>query len=104
MYRLVVMLGVLAAALLIANGLQGQDKKEPAPFKGVLPPNFGKIGITEEQKQKIYKIGNETREKVAELEKKIAELREKGKQEVLNLLTEEQKKKLKEILAEQSRK
>jgi len=106
MHRLVAMPGVLIAALLIANGLQGQDKKDDkkeTPFiRGVLPPNFGKIGLSEEQKQKIYKIQADAREKIGELEKKIAEMKAKEKQDLLGVLTEEQKKKLKEILEAKS--
>jgi Spy/CpxP family protein refolding chaperone len=101
-YRVFAVLAVLVTVLLIGGGLQGQDKKddkkEPPPLRGVLPPNFGKIGLSEEQKQRIYKIEADAREKIAELEKKISELKEKEKQDLLSVLTDEQKKKLKEIL------
>jgi hypothetical protein len=107
-YRLLAILAVLAVSLLIANGLQGQDKKddkkETPSLRGVLPANFGKLGLSDEQKQKIFKIQADTREKIGELEKRISEMKEKERQDVLSVLTEEQKKTLKQILAEKSEK
>ena len=107
MYRVVATLGVLIAALLIANGLPGQDKKDdkqPDPtIRGVLPPNWGKLELSTEQKQKIYKIEAETKQKVYDLQKQIDELKGKEKQDMLGVLTAEQKKKLKEILEEKSK-
>jgi Spy/CpxP family protein refolding chaperone len=102
-YRAFAILVLMVTALLTADGLHGQakkdDKKEEAPtIKGVLPPNFGKIGLSEEQKQKIYKIQADARTKLLELQKKLDELKGKEKEDMLSVLTDEQKKKLKEIL------
>jgi len=98
---------LVVTALLTADGLHGQakkdDKKEEAPtIKGVLPPNFGKIGLSEEQKQKIYKIQADARTKLLELQKKLDEMKAKEKEDLLSVLTDEQKKKLKEILEAKS--
>lgn len=100
MYRLTAMLGVLVAALVIAAGSQGQDKKGLLQLRGVLPPNWGKIGLNEEQEQKVFKIQSDTKERIGALEKQIAELRGKEKQALLDVLTDEQKKKLILILEE----
>jgi hypothetical protein len=48
--------GVIGLALLIADqGFSQQDKTEPAPgVKGQLPKYWSKIGLSDEQKQKVY--------------------------------------------------
>jgi hypothetical protein len=93
MYRL--------AALLIGGGLYGQDKKDdPVKVKGVLPANWGKLGLSDEQKQKIYKVQADFDQKLAALEKQIKELKAQEKTEMEKVLTDAQKARLKEILLE----
>ena len=60
---------LLAAAFLISGSLQGQEK-----VKGVLPANWGKLGLSDEQKQKVYKVQGEYKEKIADLKKQVADL------------------------------
>jgi hypothetical protein len=53
-----VLLAVVACAFLV-GGLIAQDvkqdpAKEPARIKGQLPPNYGKLGLSDEQKKNIY--------------------------------------------------
>src|SRR5262245_1940166 len=61
-----------AGLLVLSGGTIGQEnktkqetkkeeakKEDPAPkLKGVLPPNYGKLGLSEMQVQEIYKIQN----------------------------------------------
>jgi Spy/CpxP family protein refolding chaperone len=97
-YRLIAAISVLGAVLLLGNGLPGQDKKDekkPAPLRGVLPPNWGHLGLSDEQKQKVFKIEADARVKILELEKQISELKERRYAAMQSVLTEEQKKKLK---------
>jgi Spy/CpxP family protein refolding chaperone len=91
------MILVLVAAFLISGGLLGQEK-----LKGVLPPNWGKLGLTDEQKQKVYKIEADYKGKIADLQKQIDELKGKEKEDMLKVLSDEQKKRLKDILAEKA--
>jgi Spy/CpxP family protein refolding chaperone len=103
MSRLYILLAVLAAALLLGGGSLGQVKKDtqkdpPTKEKGMLPANWGKLGLAEDQKQKIYKIQNDYRVKMDELQKKIDKLDEEMKAERLKVLTAEQKDRLKKIL------
>ena len=61
------LLALLGAMFVLSGGLVGQEKKKddpkkkddsPVKAKGMLPPNWGKLGLSDEQKQKIYKIQN----------------------------------------------
>ncbi len=65
--------------------------------KGQLPAQFKKLGLRDDQVQKIYKIQTDYRGKGADLEKQLKELKNKEKAEVEAVLTEEQKNRLKEI-------
>lgn len=92
---------VLALALLV-GGLYGQQTVSdstdtPAKFKGMLPPNWGKLGLSDDQKQKIYRVQAEYAAKIAELERQIQALREQERTEMAKFLTDAQKTKLKEL-------
>jgi len=65
--------------------------------KGQLPAQFKKLGLRDDQVQKIYKIQTDYRTKGADFEKQLKELKTKEKSEVEAVLTEEQKTRLKEI-------
>jgi Spy/CpxP family protein refolding chaperone len=104
MSRLRVLLGVLA---LVAFGglLLGDDpkkaadaKKDPPPkTTHSLPQGWKQLGLSDDQKKKIYAIEDEYEPKVAALKKQIEELQKKEKAEKYAVLSEDQKKKLKEI-------
>jgi hypothetical protein len=97
MRRVPGMILVLAVAFVLSGGLLGQEK-----LKGVLPPNWGKLGLTDEQKQKVYKVEADYKGKIADLQKQIDELKSKEKDDLFKVLTDEQKKRLKDILAEKA--
>jgi len=65
--------------------------------KGQLPAQYKKLGLRDDQVQKIYKIQTDYRGKGADLEKQLKELKTKEKAEVEGVLTDEQKNRLKEI-------
>jgi hypothetical protein len=91
-------LGLFVAVVLLAGGgLYGDDKKDDK-VKGTLPPNWGKLGLTDVQKQQVYKTQKEHRDKIADLESQIKKLKEGEKEELLKVLTPEQKARLKEII------
>jgi hypothetical protein len=93
---------LLAVALVVGTSLQGQEKKDDTPvkLKGVLPANWGKLGLSDEQKQKIYKIQGDFDTKTAGLEKQLKDLKAQEQSEMLKVLTDAQKARLKEILLE----
>jgi len=76
-----------------------QDKKEPKKkdtFKPRLPNYYGKVGVSEKQRQKIYSLQRQYHEKIAPLEQQIAELEAKRDAEIEAVLTPAQKKLLEE--------
>jgi len=88
-----------ALVCLLGGGLlHGQDSITAAKLKGYLPPNYGKLGLSDEQKQKVYKIQGDYNQKTADLEKQLKALKEQEKSDLLKVLSEGQKAKLKELL------
>lgn len=80
-------------ALVTAGFSTAQEK---AKSKGQLPSGWGKIGLSDEQKNKIYDIQKKHNAKVEELEKQIKEAKDKMVKERATVLTAEQKTKLRE--------
>src|SRR5438067_1753396 len=96
--RLLILIVGLLALTGGAAELVGQEKKdEPTgKVKGQLPQGWGKIGLTDEQKQKVYRIQAKYNEQIDKLEAQIKELKEKRDQDRYEILTADQKKRLKE--------
>lgn len=99
MTRWLVLAGVLSVFLVVGSGLQGQDKKEPPKVKGTLPQNWGKLGLTDKQKAEVYRVRAEYGEKIDALKKQIKDLEDKERVDLLKVLSEEQRTRLREILA-----
>jgi len=77
--------------------------KEPEPIaRGYLPANWKLLGLTDQQKQEVYKRQTNYREKIARLEAQIDDLKAKQKKDIEDVLTVEQKKRLREILLEKA--
>ena len=97
--RLVTALALLAGIVLITgNGLFSQEKKDtPGKVKGQLPANWGKLDLTPDQKQSIYKVQAKYKEDIAKMKEKIKEIESEERAEMSKLLTPEQKKKLQEL-------
>jgi hypothetical protein len=100
---------LFATMLVLSGGLVGQEPKKeatqpgkkddpPAKAKGMLPANWKKIGLSESQVQEIYKIQNKYGDEIDKLEAKIKELRAAMAKDRLAVLSQDQKKKLDEIL------
>ncbi|WP_439620345.1 hypothetical protein [Gemmata sp.] len=92
---------MFAALLALSGGIAGQEPKKddpPVRAKGVLPPNWKKIGLTEDQVQNIYKIQGKYNDEIDKLEAKIKDLRTTKEKEMRAVLSADQKKKLEEIL------
>lgn len=77
-----------------AKSEKGEGAKKAAKPGDRLPPNYTKIGISDEQRKKIYDVQNKYEDQITALEKQITELKAKQKAEVEALLTPEQKKSL----------
>ncbi|HEX4609495.1 MAG TPA: hypothetical protein VH092_14955, partial [Urbifossiella sp.] len=74
-------------------------KDDPSPkAKGTLPPSWGKLGLTDVQKQDVYSIQNKYGTEIDKLDAKIKEMKAARDKEMKAVLTPEQKKRLEEIL------
>lgn len=73
---------------------KGDGAKKAARSGDRLPANYAKIGVSDEQRKKIYEIQNKYDEQIAALQKQLAEIRAKELAEVEAVLTPDQKKAL----------
>ena len=81
------------------------DKKEQTAktrkkARGRLPNYYGQVGLNKQQRDEIYSIQAKFRELIAELEKQLAELRTKQEADIKAVLTDEQTKRLTNLVAE----
>ena len=98
--RLCVAVTALAVAMLAGNWLLGDSPKpdDPPKSKGQLPAHFKKLGLSDKQVQQIYKIEASYREKILALQAQIDDLKKAQHLEVDDVLTDDQKARLKELL------
>ncbi|QVL34479.1 hypothetical protein KIH39_11390 [Telmatocola sphagniphila] len=99
---------VCGLALLSFTGVVSSQEKEAKKDKtskeetstkarGQLPQNWAKLGLSDEQKQKVYKTQSKYRDQIDELQAKIKKIRDEEHKDLMTILTEEQKKRLIEI-------
>jgi len=73
---------------------------EPKPkLRGSLYSKWRELGLTDEQKQQVYKVRADYKAKIDELEKKIAALKKEERAKAEEVLTPAQKARLKELLS-----
>jgi hypothetical protein len=101
----------VVAVLAVVGGLRaadeptkkaGDNNASSAVGRGQLPPNFKKLGLSDEQTAKIREIHAGYRAKISDLEKKLHELRRQELSEELQVLTDAQKERLKELAQEKA--
>jgi Spy/CpxP family protein refolding chaperone len=80
-------------------------RQEPTPaHKHTLPPLWSRLGLTREQKDRIYAIRADYRPRIEELRQQIRALEKKQMAEMVELLTPAQKARRKELVDEQREK
>ena len=92
---------LLGAMIILAGGLEGQEPKKddpPAKLKGKLPSHWGKIGLTDAQKQTIYQIQAKYDPEIEKLEAKVTEMKSTKDKEMKAVLNADQKKALEAAL------
>jgi Spy/CpxP family protein refolding chaperone len=92
---------LVALTIPLANGNPADDKSDKAPdarMRDQLPQNWNKLGLSDKQKQEVYKVQNEYRTKIDALKKQIEDLTATEKKEMEKVLTPAQKERLREIL------
>lgn len=104
--RSALMVGLFALAFVFTvgfgNGSHGQEPKQPPKVepkaKGQLPTYWTQLGLSADQKDKIYKLQAKYNADIDKLEEEIKTLKAKLAKERSDLLTAEQKKSLEEII------
>jgi hypothetical protein len=101
MIRWRVLLGLVVVAFLAGGLLSGDEPKKDAPVKvrGSLPPNWGKLGLNDQQRQEIYQIQSDYGTQIAALRQQISDLQAKERKDMEKVLTDAQKQRLREIVA-----
>jgi hypothetical protein len=98
---------VLTALLVAGGGSVAQEKKDAKELKqsdpvvkakGVLPPSWSKLGLTDTQRQDVYNVQSKYNTEIDKLDAKIKELKAARDKELKAVLTPEQKKRLEGIL------
>ena len=90
--------------LLSSDSVQSQEKKEKeGKVKGQLPAGWSKLDLTAAQKEEIYKINMEYKEKTDKLKDEIRKLDAEHAKKRVGVLTDDQKKKLIEIVSGESK-
>lgn len=73
-----------------------KDEKKDVKLKGRLPNGWGKLGLTDQQKQRVYRLQAEYDTLIAELKSKLEKAKNDRQQALEGVLTAEQKKSLKQ--------
>lgn len=99
--RVLAGVALLATLILISSdGVQSQEKKDKeGKVKGQLPAGWSKLELTAAQKEEIYKINAEYKEKTDKLKEEIKKLDAEHAKKRIGVLTDDQKKKLVEIVS-----
>ena len=113
----VVLFTTVSLAICSGDSLSAQQKesgkteasaKETKPAakksKGRLPNHFGKLNLSDTQRDKIYKIQADYKSEIDSLKKQLAELNKKKNAEIVSVLEPSQKSILDKILSEVSSK
>jgi hypothetical protein len=93
-----VLAGGLVLALFGISLLSAQEPKQPAA-KGKLPAYWSKLGLSADQRASAVKITGEYGAKIDALKAQIHDLEKQEKAELEKVLTDEQKKKLRDLIA-----
>lgn len=107
MLRLRSMVPMFVVGTCCCSLLMGDDKKpakEPIYITKQLPANYSKLGLSQKQKNDIYKIRGKFRAEIQELTQKIQELREQEKEDCEKVLTADQLARYRQILIGSDRK
>src|ERR1700674_2686225 len=98
MKRSCALIGVVAIVFAASGFLFGDDKDTKKDTKvvrqGTLPPNYLKLGLSDDQKKKIKEIQGDYRSKIQDLEEQIKDLRKKERMAMEDVLTDNQRTRL----------
>jgi hypothetical protein len=89
---------MLGMALLVGTGVSQDAKKDTPKTKGYLPPGWKSLGLSKDQASEISKVHGKYKSKIASLQEQIDALKLQERQEMVKLLTDEQKDKLRKLI------
>ncbi len=87
---------VLGSVWWLGRISHAQDTPKP-PVRGYLYKNWKKLGLTDEQKQAVYKVQGNYRGQIRLLTLQIKKLKREEKIDAIKVLTKAQKERLKEV-------
>src|SRR5207249_9325949 len=100
MCRKSALMAVMAVIICAGGWLFGDDPKAaPAKNRKTLPTYWSKLGLSNEQKQRVFAIQAEYGAKIDALQQQVKSLQKDERDELERILTPEQKKQLLEIVA-----
>jgi hypothetical protein len=99
--RVLVAAGLLAALTLMAGDTGAQPKDSPVKpaAKGQLPTGWDRLGLSDAQRAEVLKVTAEYREKTDKLREEIRKLDEEAVRKRVAVLTDDQRKKLIDLVA-----
>jgi Spy/CpxP family protein refolding chaperone len=100
MFRARLLLCLALTVLIVGGSLFGDDKAPPK--RGILPAGWRKLGLSDEQKQKVFAVQERYRGQIRELESKIKELRARRQDEMMSVLTPDQRQQLRKLALEKA--
>src|SRR5437764_6347478 len=71
-----------------AAGKPDEGKADTPAARGQLPQNWKALGLTDEQKTKVYSVQGKYRSRIADLERQIKELRAQERRDLEKILTD----------------
>jgi hypothetical protein len=100
MYRMSVFAGVaiLGTAFLVGTGASQDAKKDVKAKSSYVPPGWKGLGLSKEQTAEFAKIYNSYNLKIKDLQDKIQEFKTQERQDMVKLLTSDQKEKLRKLV------
>ncbi len=83
--------------ILLLSSLSPRGRADEEPLKGRVPNHYGKLDLTDEQKQRIYKVQQRHDPEIAKLEKQLALLKAREMAELEQVLTAPQRAQLEKL-------
>lgn len=97
-------LAILVAGCLLTWQATAQEKKPAKDARGPLPAHYGKLGLSDEQKDGMYKVYDEYKSQIDELSAQIKKLQADRDAKLQEKLTPTQKTRLQELRDEAAKK
>lgn len=106
--RLLAAAALMMTLLVLTDAVPAQKMKADTPegtaLKGRLPNYYGKVGLDDEQRQRIYGIQAEYRDKIQNLLQEVEDLRTEEALTIQAVLTDEQRAELNKMITEARKK